>query len=218
MFKLVVPLAGLVLSACATPHYTTHYGVFEAQNSAGQIRMFRVSWQTVRYQGWGEDRYQSLPLILETQCSERKLYFTDASMAKIEPAKAQATEQGTISGERLAHACVIANGGRGVHYCADAKRDESRTGLPVDTSQSCGYITDVAGSQSILNLAGELRISLACQPKVKEYPRANKRVNSDYLKASSQPYIVKTRAVEGSSREALLPELSEHSSICQPDY
>lgn len=215
MFKLVVPLVVLILSACATPHYTTHYGLFEAQNSAGQTRMFRVSWQTIRFEGWAEDRYQAQPLILESQCSERILSFVDPSMAQ---AGALHVNGNDAVASRVQQLCLSAQDQQGIHYCADPLRDESRTGLALEAAESCAHITDAAGAQTVLALNGELRITMSCQPKVKEYPRANKRINSDYLNASSQPYIVKTRSVVGGAREALLPELSNHSSICQPDY
>ena len=39
------------LVGCATTDYTTHYGFFEAENSAGELRQFRLYWQTVRVEG-----------------------------------------------------------------------------------------------------------------------------------------------------------------------
>lgn len=119
--------------------------------------------------------------------------------------------------ERLS-SCLGSLNNKGIHYCSDVRRDESRVGRSFNAAQSCGFISDADGAQDILSLKGELRISLTCQPRVKEYRQGKKRINSDYLKASSQPYLVKTRAVKGSDRQALLPELSQHSSICQPDY
>ena len=69
----------LALNGCATTEYTTYYAMFEAENSAGDWRQFRLHWQTVHREGWGGDSENVLPVVLEAQCSHRKLYFYDQS-------------------------------------------------------------------------------------------------------------------------------------------
>lgn len=195
LFCLVI----LVLSGCATPTYTTHYGVFEAENSAGELRQFRVYWQTARFEGWSEDQYRAFPVVLESQCSQRVLRFYDDSF-----------------GEALR--CSDAKDRSGIHFCASARLDETRRGLALQDKVLCGVITDRNGSEHILDLEGTVLITLSCEPKVKERRAGNKKINTDFLQSSALPYIVSTRSVQGSDLEALLPEVSQHSSICNPEY
>ena len=195
-WKLVLFCFSLFAGGCATSHYKTHYGVFEAENSAGEVRLFRVYWQTVRYQSWSEDRYQAFPLILETQCSRRDLIFYDETLG---------------SHQRCDDAPES-----GIHYCANAAKDESRRGTPVKDNTVCATITDRSGANKILDLDGELLITLECQPKVKEKMVDGKKENSDFLLGSSLPYIVSTKSVDGVDLLSILPQVSQHSSICDP--
>lgn len=194
-------LQGFLLSflvGCATPDFVTHYGIFEAENSAGETRLFRVYWQTVRYEGWKENRYQAFPVILESQCSQRVLRFYDQSFGDSRRCS-EGPEQG-------------------IHFCASAKLDESRRGLALRDGALCGVITDRRGSKDILSLEGEILITLNCQPKVKERRTRAGKLNTDFLMGSSLPYIVSTKQVLGQDIEQILPEVSQHSSICDPDY
>lgn len=194
---LVVFLASLLLTACATSEYTTHYGLFTAQSSSGEERQFRVYWQTIRYQGWEQNEYRALPVYLETQCSERVIRFNDESFGK---------------GLR----CVDAES-PGVSYCGTNRLDTDRRGLPIQEGQTCAYLTDRQGSRDILSLKGDLLLTISCRPKQVERIEDGKKISTDYLLNSAVPYVISTKSVEGEDLEALVPPLFNHSSVCEKD-
>lgn len=195
--RLVLAVCVVMLSACATTEYQTHYGWFTAENSAGELREFRVYWQTVRIEGWTSDKTRPLPVILETQCSERKIYLYDESFG---------------SGRR----CKDFQG-EGIVYCGNAKQDVTRTGLPIENNTMCATITDRQGSNKIVDLEGEVLLHMSCRPVRTQETRAGTKVNLDYLLNSKQPYIVSTKKVKGRDVGQLVPALFNHSSVCDPD-
>ena len=188
----------MLTAGCATSEFVTHYGIFEAENSAGEQRLFRIYWQTVRYQGWANERFQAFPVILETQCSERTLRFYDSSFGEGRRCKNGPAE--------------------GIHFCANSRTEEDRRGLALDHRSLCGVVTDRNGSTDILSLEGEVLLTLDCRPKITEKIVGGEKVNTDFLLGSSIPYIVSTKVVKGQDIEKILPEVSNHSSICDPDY
>jgi len=187
----------LLLSACATTDYTTHYGIFTAENSVGEVRQFRAYWQTLRYEGWLENTYRALPLVLETQCSKRKVRFYDASFG---------------SGRRCAGASE-----EGIQFCSRSNLDVDRKGRPIENNRLCGTVTDRQGSKDLLNLEGDLLITISCRPTIAERTVKGTKINTDYLLGSEIPYVVSTKPVKGSNVDLIIPELSSHSSICDPD-
>lgn len=187
----------LMMHGCATTDYTTHYGLFTAQNSEGEERQFRVYWQTLHYEGWTENIDRALPVHIEAQCSERKLRFYDSSFGPSRRCK-------DFKGE-------------GIIYCADEERDLDRRSLPVEDNTLCGTISDGKGSTDILSLEGDVMISLDCRPKVTEKRVGTKKKNFDILKNSSLPYMVSTKKVKGDKINLYVPELFNHSSVCDPD-
>ncbi len=194
---LCVVVLAVLVSACATTDYTTHYGIFTAENSAGEVRQFRVHWQTVRYEGWTEDKRRALPVVLQTQCSDRKLYFYDASFGagrRCEGAEAQ-----------------------GIYYCGDGDQDVDRRGLAIEDDMLCGSITDRQGARDILSLEGEVLLTLQCRPKQTEVITEDEKRNVDYLLNSSIPYVISTKKIKGKPLDELIPTISNHSSICDPD-
>lgn len=194
---LVVSWAVLLLTACATSEYTTHYGLFTAQSASGEERQYRVYWQTIRYQGWEANEYRALPVYLETQCSERVIRFNDESFGK---------------GLR----CVDANE-PGIRYCGTNRLDTDRRGLPIEEGQTCAYLTDKQGAQDILSLEGDLLLTISCRPKQMERIEGGKKISTDYLLSSSVPYVISTKSVEGEDIDALVPPLFNHSSVCEKD-
>ena len=188
----------LLLSGCATSDFVTHYGIFEAENSSGEPRLFRVYWQTVRYEGWSKNEFRAFPLVLETQCSQRKLRFYDASFG---------------AGRRCAGAER-----EGIHACGSAQDDQDRRGGMIEDRTLCAVVTDRKGSKDLLSLEGEVLITLDCRPAVAERRVGGEMENVDYLMGSSIPYIVSTKTVKGQDIEKILPVVSQHSSICDPDY
>ncbi|MDX1453234.1 MAG: hypothetical protein R3183_11805 [Oleiphilaceae bacterium] len=188
---------GLTLSGCATSDYTTHYGFFEAENTAGELRQFRLYWQTVRYEGWSENTYKALPVIVEAQCSERPLRFFDASYGE-------------------ARRC-LGHDGEGIHLCSDGDKDLDARGLPLADESLCGRVTDRNGAQDILSLEGDVMLYVHCRPRETEVTQDDRRINMDYLMPSALPYVISTKRVEGRDIESIVPPLFNHSSVCDPD-
>lgn len=196
--RLLISLALLLIGGCATSDFVTHYGIFEAENSSGEQRLFRIYWQTVRYEGWGGDEFRAFPLVLETQCSDRELRFYDSSFG---------------SGRQCSDAEAS-----GINFCGREAQDQTRRGLRLNDRAVCGVVTDRKGSRDLLSLEGQVLITLDCRPAVPEKRIGGEKVNTDYLMSSSIPYIVSTKKVKGRDIAKILPEVSQHSSICDPDY
>lgn len=195
VFLGVLIMAGTV--GCATTDYTTHYGIFTAENSAGETRQFRIHWQTLRYEGWTENTFRVLPVVLETQCSKRKLYFYDSSFGRSRRCEGGDKE--------------------GIYYCADSDDDMDRHGLDLDDDSVCGTVTDQFGATNIGALQGDVLISLNCRPKETMTRIKGKKKSIDFLLNSEIPYVVTTKQVKGRELELVIPSLSTHSSICDPD-
>ena len=187
----------LFMTACATSEYTTHYGLFTAQSASGEERQFRVYWQTIRYQGWEDNEYRALPVILETQCSERVLRLYDESFGK---------------GLRCSDAETS-----GISYCGTNRLDTDRRGLDIKESQTCAFLTDKHGAQDILSLQGDLLLTVSCRPRQTERIEKGKKISTDYLLNSAVPYVISTKSVPGEDIEALVPPLFNHSSVCEKD-
>jgi hypothetical protein len=196
-FRTAILSLVLVMTGCATAEYTTHYGLFEAESASGELRQFRVYWQTVRYQGWKKNEYRALPLALEAQCSERVLLFYDDSFG---------------TGLRCNDMKVP-----GISYCGRNRLDTDRRGLNISANQTCGFITDKQGSTDILSLEGELMITISCRPKETERVVDGKKISTDYLLNSEVPYVISTKSLPGRSIEALVPPLFNHSSVCEKE-
>lgn len=197
LYRLVLLVLVSLTSACATTDYQTHYGWFTAENSAGELREFRVYWQTVRYEGWTSNEFRPMPVVIEAQCSERKIYLFDSSFGPGRRCK-------DFSGE-------------GIVFCGRSQFDVDRRGLDIENNAHCASITDRNGATDILSLEGEVLINMSCRPKRTQKTRDNKKINIDYLLSSQQPYIVSTKAVKGDDIEQLVPPLFNHSSVCDPD-
>mgnify|MGYP003632371772 CR=1 FL=1 len=193
----ILNLVLIVMTGCATAEYTTHYGLFEAESASGELRQFRVYWQTVRYQGWKKNQFRALPLVLETQCSERVLLFYDDSFGK---------------GLR----CHDMKG-PGISYCGRNRLDSDRRGLDITENQTCGFITDKQGATDILSLEGELILTVSCRPRETERLVDGKKVSTDYLLNSEVPYVVSTKSIAGENIESLVPPLFNHSSVCEKE-
>lgn len=207
MFKLPFPIlllrpllaacSLLALNGCATTEYTTYYALFEAENSAGDWRQFRLHWQTVHREGWGGDSESVLPVVLETQCSHRKLYFYDQSF----------------------HRNRQCGDAPGIHYCGKADQDVNPRGEPIESGRVCASLTDQAGATMIRDLRGDVTLSVRCRPSVLERQGLEEKENLDYLLTSEQPYKLSIKHVKGGGREVenYLPQLFNHSSVCDPD-
>jgi hypothetical protein len=183
-------------TGCATTQYTTHYGFFEAENSAGELRQFRVLWETAIVQDWGERRRYTGPVVLEAQCSQRKMVFFDDAY----PAQ---------------RACVSEDY-QGIVYCGDVDADRDQRGLGIEPGSICAEVTDARGSKRISRLDSEIRITNQCQPAVTEIRKDGKVLNQDYLMPSKLPYVIATTTLKGRDRDGHVPQLWNHSSVCDP--
>lgn len=192
---LVLCVAGL--QACATSRTTTHYGFFEAENSAGELRQFRLYWEVIEVEGFDERRRFTTPLVLEAQCSERALRFYDGNF-------------------RAQRSCLD-NDELGIAYCGSTSLDLDHRALPIQEGKACAYATDTRGAGEIKYLGSEVQLTIRCQPKEPQVRVGRKWVNRDYLKPSAIPYVVATKSVSGSNKDGHVPQLWNHSSVCDPD-
>lgn len=193
---LVIVVLAILLQACATQRTTTHYGFFEAENSEGELRQFRVYWETIEVQGFDERRVYSSPFVLEAQCSDRALRFYDANF-------------------RSKRSCMN-SGELGIAYCGKPTMDVDHRALPIKDGKACAYVTDSRGAGEIKKLGGKVLITMRCQPETPQVRVGRKWVNRDYLKPSSIPYVVATKAIAGSEKDGHVPRLWNHSSVCDP--
>lgn len=187
----------MLLQACATSKTTTHYGFFEAENSAGELRQFRLFWEVIEIEGFNEKRLYTTPLMLETQCSERVLRFYDGNY------RAQRT---CMDSEEL-----------GIAFCGDTGDDLDHRALPIREGKVCAYASDSRGAGKINLLRDEVQITMRCQPSETKVRQGRKWINQDYLKPSSIPYVVATKSIAGSDKDGHVPRLWNHSSVCDPE-
>jgi hypothetical protein len=187
----------VLFQGCATSRTTTHYGFFEAENSAGELRQFRLIWEVIEVEGFNDRRRYSTPLMLETQCSERVLRFYDENY-------------------RSQRSCM-ANDELGIAFCGAPGLDIDHRALPIEQGKACAYASDARGSAEITLLRDEVQITMRCQPKETQERQGRKWINQDYLKPSVIPYVVATKSVAGSDRDGHVPKLWNHSSVCDPD-
>jgi len=185
IFFLFIP-AVMLLPGCAS--YYSHFAMFPAENSEGESRQVRVSWNTAEYPGWWFMDDRATALKVETQCSARIWRLLDDS-------------------HDGAGAC-----GSGVRACAEIGMDRvvvSREGL--DPS-ACMVVNPGDDDARIAGLESRLELLVACEPSVPEEKRGGEAVNMDYLSASVVPYTVYTRKVPRGTLSASLPSFDE--SVC----
>lgn len=186
----------ILLQGCAS--YYSHYGSFDSINSAGEQRKFVVSWQSAEYPGWYWADNSSTAIVLETQCSTRKLYFIDAGVAQ---------NAASYNAE-----CVTNQ--NGIVVCGDPQLDLDANGRGLQGSgQVCGSISNSKGVDSITALGNELLIKIDCWPASTQYEVGGEKKNRDYLKYSVVPYTIATKKVPRYSLDDKVPVLSE--KICK---
>ncbi len=185
-FTLVIMM--LNMAGCAS--YYSHYGSFSAQNSKGDERMYVVSWKTAEYPSWAIQDDKATEIVLETQCSERKWKMADQVTSS-----SRCTE---------VHEGIVA--------CGDASLDLSLVGKPIsDPNHLCMTVTDSKGAQSIVDLEGQVLISVSCLPSAVTQKEEGEMVNIDYLKASVVPYSIATRKARRYSYGDKAPVMSGKS-------
>ncbi|MGF2734602.1 hypothetical protein [Marinobacter sp. DUT-1] len=185
-FLFIIPVA-VLLPGCAS--YYSHFAMFPAENSQGEARQVRVSWDSAEYPDWWILDDRSTAMKVETQCSARIWRLRDDSHDQ-------------------AGAC-----GNGIRACAETGVDRVVvTGGHLDPS-ACLVVNPDDNNARIADIDGRLELLVVCEPVVPGFEREGEVINMDYLRASSVPYTVYTRKVPRGSLRASLPSFEE--SVCE---
>ncbi|MCM0612299.1 hypothetical protein KFJ24_07400 [Marinobacter sediminum] len=185
---LLLPL--LLLSGCAS--YYSHYAMFPAENSAGEPRQVRLSWNTADYPGWWFADDMATPIRLETQCSERVWRLHDSS-------------------DDEAGAC-----GDGIRACGEPGLDFRPPKATVLTDKErCMAVNPSEKGARIAGLGGKLELLVSCKPVSTFAAEGDEKRNIDYIRASSVPYTVYVRKAPRGSLRAKMPEFDE--SACDAE-
>jgi len=185
---VVASLMLLLMSGCAS--YYSHYAMFPAENSSGQPRQVRMSWQSAEYPGWWFAADKATAVKLETQCSDRVWRLGD----------------GNDAGD-----C-----GTGIRACGEPGKDlVSETDQPATDSTRCMAINPADPQTRTAEIGGKLELLVSCTPAVVTEGQGDDSVNLDYLRASSVPYTVYVRKAPRGSLRARLPEFDE--SVCDAE-
>ncbi|HTN33883.1 MAG TPA: hypothetical protein VL091_07755 [Marinobacter sp.] len=177
-FLLVMPL--LLLSGCAS--YYSHYAMLPAQNSAGEARQVRLSWDTAEYPGWWLASDKSTAILLETQCSERAWRLYDDS-------------------HKSAGVC-----GDGIRACGQPGLDlHALQGGPVTEATRCLSVNPSDKRGRIAELGNKFDLLVSCEPVAVSQGEGDDKRNMDYIRASSVPYTVYVRKAPRGSFLAKMP-------------
>ncbi|MCL7944892.1 hypothetical protein [Marinobacter sp. ATCH36] len=189
---LLAALAPLLLSGCAS--YYSHYAVFPAENSQGEARQVKLTWQTAEYPGWWVVDNKSTPVTIETQCSTRKWRLVDDS-----------------HDEASQSDC-----GGGIRACGAEGEDVlARTGRPAGPDTRCMAINPDDPAALITDTGSSLQLLVSCKPVSTVRGSDDGRENTDYIRASSVPYTVYSRKSPRGRLNAGPPELGD--GVCESD-
>lgn len=179
-----------LFSGCAS--YYNHYAVFPADNSSGESRQVKLSWQTAEYPDWGLFGNQSTPITVETQCSSRVWRLADDSHDN-EPA------------------C-----GSGIRACGQPGMDlVAETGEPAGADTVCMAVNPGEEGAQVADIGGSLSLLVRCAPVKTERQEGEETINMDYVRASPVPYNVHIRKSPRGSLTAQPPELDD--SVCDEE-
>lgn len=181
----------ILLSGCAT--YYNHYGSFTAENSAGELREYLVTWQTADYPDWWFQEDRSTAVTLKTQCSEREIRFVDATL------------QTDLSCGSDRH---------GIAWCGTKNVDVVAEVVDANAKEPCGWIQS-RDAKRIVDLGNELELFMRCRPVQTTIGTGDDRKNVDYLKASVAPYWVSVKKVVRGSLDDRPPRFN--AKICKQD-
>lgn len=184
--KGLIAIVPLLLSGCAS--YYTHYAVFPAQNSAGESRQIKLTWQTADYPEWWYAEDKSTPITLETQCSSRTWRIVDR----------------THSGADQ-QACA-----EGIRACGSDREDEFATDGSGDfDSRACVRINPDDPEALVTDISSSLELLMSCRPEQTTRQSGDETENMDYLRASPVPYTVFSRKGPRGRLSSKPPELSD---------
>lgn len=188
LFTLV--LATLLLQGCAS--YYSHYAVFPAENSAGESRDVRLTWQSAEYPDWWFLSDKATSIKVETQCSSRVWRLTDAT-------------------HEDAPACSD-----GIAACGDGQRDLLMPGGQVaGESDACMEVVTDDPQPTVADIRSRVQLLVSCKPRVTSRGEGDDKENLDYLKPSVVPYTVYARKAPRGSLIARPPELDD--SVCDEE-
>lgn len=190
--KALIAAIPFLFSGCAS--YYTHYAVFPAQNSEGEDRQVKLTWQTADYPGWWFADDKSTPITLETQCSSRKWRIVDR------------THSGASD-----HSCAP-----GIRACGSETEDEFVIEGSDDFSErACVRINTQDSDALIADISSSLDLLMSCKPQQTSRQSGGERENTDYLRASSVPYTVYSRKGTRGRLDSKPPELDD--SVCEEE-
>lgn len=182
---LVLPL---ILPGCAS--YYSHYAMFPAENSAGEPRQVRVSWQTADYPGWWLVNDKATPMRVETQCSDRVWRLRD---------------------DLDAAAC-----GSGIGACGEPGENVYVSdGNSVGGGRPCMAVNPSDPNARIPEVGEKFELLVSCRPVSATQGQGDNLRNVDYLRASAVPYTVYARQAPRGSLRAKMPEFDE--SVCDAE-
>lgn len=174
----------MLLAGCAS--YYSHYAMFPAENSRGQPRDVRVSWESADYPGWWFAADQTTALTVETQCSERVWKLRDGS-------------------HDGAGDCAT-----GIRACGDPALDRRVPGgQAVSGKKACMLVTPAGTGTRIADIDGQLALRVSCEPVTDTKGQGDEAVNMDYLRASTVPYTIYSRKVPRGSLVDRMPEFDD---------
>ncbi|AOY87945.1 hypothetical protein BKP64_07040 [Marinobacter salinus] len=185
---LVVPL--VMVSGCAS--YYSHYAVFPAENSVGEPRQVKLTWETADYPEWWFMGDKATSIRLETQCSKRVWRLRDSS-----------DEEAGVCGD-------------GIRACGEPRLDiVADNGAPVTGSERCVALNPSVQNGRISGLGEKLKLLVSCRPATTSVGQGDEKRNFDYIRASSVPYTVYARKAPRGSFRAKAPEFDD--SVCDAE-
>lgn len=189
---LSLVLVPLLLSGCAS--YYSHYAVFPAENSQGEDRQVKLTWQTAEYPDWWVAGNKSTPITVETQCSARKWRLVDGSH----------DEAGQAD-------CA-----KGIRACGVEGEDvQASSGEPAGPGTRCMAINPGDPDALITNIESSLDLLVSCRPVNTERGSGDDSENIDYIRASSVPYTIYSRKAPRGRLDSRPPELDD--AVCEDD-
>lgn len=190
--KGITAVIPVLFSGCAS--YYTHYAVFSAQNSAGEERQFKLTWETADYPDWWYRKDQSTPITLETQCSSRKWRLVD-------PTHTSATD----------HSCAP-----GIRSCGSESTDQFAIDGSSDfEKRACMRINPQNPAALVNDISSSLELLVSCRPVRKTRQSGEETENIDYLLASPVPYTIYSRKGTRGRLDSKPPGLDD--SICDDE-
>lgn len=184
--KGLVAAIPFLMTGCAS--YYTHYAVFPAENSEGEQRQIRLTWQTADYPDWWFAADKSTPITMTTQCSSREWRLVDRSHS-------DASEQSCSPGIRA---------------CGSDRLDRFATeGSPKFDERACVRINPGDPEALVTDISSSLELLVSCHPLQTTRQTGDEPENVDYLRASSVPYTVFSRKGTRGRLDSKPPELDD---------